>query len=272
MYEDHPISDALWSLKGFGNGFAYLGDIAGKLQWLASLAAPENWEYRHSPAVLGRPYPVLLNYLRYTFKRLSEENKISEGAKVACFNTGLVTALQEEIFAYLEPNEHKDQQPWFLAAFCPESDRHLLAFSKLPQRAQYFDDPSELLYDSRKSFRKDLTHIIDENRNRFPEPFRPDTETHRLRIALEGAIDHALKRVRQNYKTAVPQFYWPRGAGKGQLQLLLPLCMTSPSQVDLALTVSREGDVYLASTVLTLDMAYNNARLVARPDSDWLTP
>ena len=48
--------------------------------------------------------------------------------------------------------------------------------------------------------------------------------------------------------------------------------MTSPSQVDLALTVSREGDVYLASTVLTLDMAYNNARLVARPDSDWLTP
>ena len=252
--------------------FAYLGDWVGKLNWLASLASPENWEYRHTTPIPDRPYPLLLNYLKYTFKRLSEEKKIVKEAEVACFNTGLVTPLQEEIFAYLEPNEHEGREPWFLATFCQESDRRLLSFGTLPQRAQYFDDPSELLYDSRKSFRKNLTHIIDESRERFPDPYRSDSETHRLRIALEGAIDHALKRVRQNYKTAVPQFYWPRGAGKGQLQLLLPLCLTSPSQVDLALTVSRAKDVYLASTVLTLDMAYNNARQLARPDRDWLQP
>lgn len=29
---------------------------------------------------------------------------------------------------------------------------------------------------------------------------------------------------------------------------------------------------YRGHTVLTLDMAYTNARLVARPDSDWLLP
>jgi hypothetical protein len=254
------------------SAFAYPGDLAAKLKWLADLASPENWEYRHAAAVPDRPYPVLVNYLKYTFKRLSEEKKIVYAGEVACFNTGLVTPLQEEVFAFLEPNEIKDRQPWFLAAFCPESDRRLVAFSALPERAQYFDDPSDLLYDFRRSFRKNLTHIIEENKERFPEPYRSDSETHRLRIALEGAIDHALKRVRQNYKTAVPQFYWPRGTGRGQLQLLLPLCMTSPSQVDLALTVNREGDVYLASTVLTLDMAYNNARLIARPDSDWLAP
>jgi hypothetical protein len=106
----------------------------------------------------------------------------------------------------------------------------------------------------------------------FPEPYRSDHEPHRLRIALDGAIDHALKRVRHNYKTAVPQFYWPRGGGRGQLKLLLPLCLTTPTGVDVALTVQRHGEVYLASTVLTLEMAYNNARLIARPDSDWLTP
>lgn len=252
--------------------FAYLGDLPGKLRWLADLAAPEIWEYRHAPSTPDSSYPLLLNYLKYTFKRLSEEDKVLVEDRVACFNTGLVTSLQEEVFAYLVPNEHEEREPWFLVAFCPESDRRLLAFNPLPQRAQYFDDPSELLYDSRKPLRKDLNHIIEQNRERFPEPYRPDPETHRLRIALEGAIDHALKRVRQNYKTAVPQFYWPHGQGRGQLQLLLPLCMTSPSQVDLALTVSRQGDVYLASTVLTLDMAYNNARLIARPDSDWLSP
>src|SRR3990170_5517376 len=173
--------------------FAYLGDLPGKLKWLADLASPENWEYRHTPPQPDRPYPVLLNYLRYTFKRLREEDKIVEAGDVACFNTGLVTSLQEEVFAYLRPNEHEEREEWFLTAFCPESDRRLLAFSTLPERASYFDDPSELLYDSRKSFRKNLAHIIEENRERFPDPYRSDTETHRLRIALEGAIDHSLK-------------------------------------------------------------------------------
>jgi hypothetical protein len=37
------------------------------------------------------------------------------------------------------------------------------------------------------------------------------------------------------------------------MQLLLPLCLETP-------------------TCLTLDMAYNNARQLARPDTDWLQP
>ncbi|HII1671176.1 TPA: DUF3825 domain-containing protein [Salmonella enterica] len=32
------------------------------------------------------------------------------------------------------------------------------------------------------------------------------------------------------------------------------------------------NDFYRASTCLTLDMSYNNARLLARPDRDWLVP
>lgn len=257
--------------------YAYLGDIAPKIASLAALAAPEDWQYHHTVPDPSRPpptipHPALVNYLKYTFKRLREEGKVVEQNRSAAFNTGLVTSLYEEIFAILEPNEHAGREPWFLAAFLPESHRRLLAFDPLPVRAQYFDDPAELLYDFRRTLRKNLNHIIEEDRDRFPEPYRSDSEVHRLRIALEGAIDHALKRVRQNYKTAVPQFYWPRGGGAGQLQLLLPLCLTSPSQVDVALTVHHQGNVYLASTVLTLEMAYNNARLVARPDSDWLTP
>jgi hypothetical protein len=42
---------------------------------------------------------------------------------------------------------------------------------------------------------------------------------------------------------------------------------------DLALVVSSVEDrAYRGHTVLTLEMAYTNARLVARPDSDWLVP
>ena len=56
------------------------------------------------------------------------------------------------------------------------------------------------------------------------------------------------------------------------MQLLLPLCLLKPDVADLALVVARVGDAYHGSTVLTLDMAYNNARLLARPDSEWLVP
>jgi hypothetical protein len=48
--------------------------------------------------------------------------------------------------------------------------------------------------------------------------------------------------------------------------------MLDPERADLALVVARENEVYRASTVLTLDMAFNNARLIARPDREWLDP
>ena len=63
-----------------------------------------------------------------------------------------------------------------------------------------------------------------------------------------------------------PQYY------KGQVQLLLPLCFDNPQRADLALVVERHQTFYRATTCLTLDMAYNNARQLARPDRDWLQP
>ena len=31
-----------------------------------------------------------------------------------------------------------------------------------------------------------------------------------------------------------------------------------------------ESGAYIGQTILTMKMAYNNARLICRPDSDWL--
>ena len=57
------------------------------------------------------------------------------------------------------------------------------------------------------------------------------------------------------------------------MQLLLPLCLLQDGKADLALVVEKEKDgrAYRGNTVLTLDMAYSNARLLARPDPDWLS-
>ncbi len=53
---------------------------------------------------------------------------------------------------------------------------------------------------------------------------------------------------------------------------MLPLCLGKPNEASLAIVVEDMGAYYRAATCLTLSMAYNNARLLARPDRDWLKP
>lgn len=246
--------------------FAYVSALDERLAGLAELAERENWG---EPDSEDHERPVLHSYLQFTFIRVQDQGKIAvaPAKDKACFNTGLVTPNQEFLFAYFVPHTKPESGvQWFLKSFCRESDRCLADFDALPDMATYFDDPRDLLYDARCDLRVNYDHIIDEHRARFPEPYRSMTDSFQLQIAFKGAIDHALKRVRRNYKTAVPQFY------QGRLQLLLPISMTKPASADLALAVERHQDVYRAATCLTLDMAYNNARLLARPDTDWLRP
>ena len=196
-----------------------------------------------------------------------------DGKKYAAFNTGLLTPHYERIIGLFVEQDRQDRpQPWFLRGFFRESDYRLVVFKRLPERATYFDEPADLLYDPRLDFRPQYEHIVVGRLDRFPNHLQ--TDERRRTEALRQAIQHAVYRVEQNYKTAIPQFYWPsRGeSDPGKLQLLLPLCLEDVSRADLALSIEKVGEVYRAATVLTLDMAYNNARLIARPDKEWLEP
>jgi cold shock CspA family protein len=236
---------------------------------LAKMAMYEDWDYKNRDKG-DRKFPVLENYVVYTLARVLAEEKIkvaadSTGEEFACANTGLVTELQQDIFAYFARNKYKGEpQKWQLQDFIEESDRRLGIFADMPETANYFTNPAELIYDPKRDLRLDVGHIIEDNINRFPESLR--TNTFHLVNILEGAKEAALKRVQRNYKTAIPHFY------KGKLQLLLPLCLSHANKAELALVVDREGEVYVGATVLPLDDAYNNARLIARPDREWLEP
>lgn len=232
---------------------------------LAELAEPEEWDYQNTAAPHHRP--ILYNYIKYTYKRLSEEEKIeiSQDAEWTCFNAGLVTPNQEPIYALFDRNRIPERQPWHFDSWCRRGQREMVCFGQLPEMAEYFDDPGSLVYDTRRELRANIEHIIEENKDRFPSEFAT-IESYTLQTLLKGAIDNAQVRVRRNYKTAIPQHY------RGKVQLLLPLCISMASKADLALVVENHGSFYRASTCLTLDMAYNNARQLARPDKDWLQP
>lgn len=237
-----------------------------RLEELAKLAEDEDWAYRHTEN--QHDHPVLFNYLRYTYRRLAEENKVSvadDGQSIA-MNTGLVTDGQEPIFLYCTQNKLDGRsEPWHFTGWRRKGEHDLTRFSALPEMAHYFDDPGGLVLDVRKELRANVEHIIQDNKERFPAPYN-SMDSYQLQTFLKGAIDNAKERVRRNYKTAVPQYFW------GKVQILLPLCLSKPAVADLALVVEDHGSFYRASTCLTLDMAYNNARQLARPDRDWLQP
>ena len=95
----------------------------------------------------------------------------------------------------------------------------------------------------------------------------------RLTNDFKEALHTTLARVDWNYKTAIPVYY-PR---EQKMQLLLPLALENSEVVDAALLCNHRFDEtqgvnnYEGRTILTLAMAYDNARLIARPDSNWLT-
>lgn len=244
----------------------FIPHIDDRLNDLADLAEPEEWDYHRTPN--AQPKPILRNYLHYTYSRLAEEEKItvSDDGRFITFNLGLVTSNQEPIFALADHNHLPNAaQPWHFQEWCRRGQYEMTRFSQLPEMAHYFDDPKCLVLDSRKELRANIEHIITDNKVRFPAPYNT-MDNFALQTFLKGAIDNARERVRRNYKAAIPQYY------RGRVQLLLPLCITNPNTADLALVVDDHGGFYRASTCITLDMAYNNARQLARPDRDWLQP
>lgn len=98
-----------------------------------------------------------------------------------------------------------------------------------------------------------------------------------LSFLLDTWVDQSIRVVRKTYSLAVPQFYYSKNADghfKGTLQLLLPLYCGLDRPV-LALSIqSIVGPTgvreYLATTVLTLDMAFGNARLLTTPQVSWV--
>lgn len=94
--------------------------------------------------------------------------------------------------------------------------------------------------------------------------------TSRLETELSYALGRCEQRLRLDYRTLVPFYYPPMDS----ISFMLPLSFTpgDPMAVDVILVVSynRLQNRYEGHTILTKQMAYGNARLIAKPFENWL--
>ena len=290
--------------------FAWMGWWEDFLSDLAEIALPERWCFAHELGG-ERTHSILKSYVCNTYYRLMQEGKVcvSADGQFAAFNTGLVDRRFDDIYLCFEPQA--GEVPWRFVGFAATGNRALRkrvnsCFNPLPQTASYFSRIDDLLFDPDRELEVDYDHILVDNVGRLPlgflaselaanpkaaelvrriqalepseraEPLgrladliEADPRAFRsLRSAMEDAIGIARRRVRWNYKTAIPSYY-PRA---DQMSLLLPVCLMDDQRADVALVVElKDSGIYQGQTILTLEQAYTNARLVCRPDSDWLT-
>lgn len=252
---------------------AFLGrkeSLNKKLQYLASIAQPEHWDFESNNS---GSYPILFNYLNFTYDRVRAEKKIkiSVDNKAMCFNTGLQTIHGADIYAYFTEKRNcvdDDKQKWFLTAFTKDVDARMEKFDQLPEIADYFTNPSDFVFDKSLDISLDYDHIIDTNFTRFADIGLSDK--HIILALLENAVMVVKKRISRNYKIAIPQFYTDKSSGISKIQLLLPLCMRTQDKADLALVVDKTEHRYIGKTILTLKWAYMNSRRIVKPDVDWL--
>lgn len=239
------------------------GDYNKRIEELAGLAMPEKWSFREAT-----DNAILKNYLKYTFKRLRQQSKIVETDEYCLLNTGLFTEYYEPIYIYgeiYEPDD-PDAMDWKFCGFKTEYELGAIGIADYPERADYFQDPSLLVFDWHCKINVQYRHILEdeENRKRLPKNV---LENPRSLEMLKGVIDTAIRRIMANYKLAVPHCF------RNQIQLLIPLCFGASDKPDLALVLTKmPGGYYQAHTCLTMEMAYNNARLIAKPESNWLLP
>ena len=292
--------------------FAFLGSWSSFLSELADKAVAEEWDFRDSRR---RSYHILIQYIKYTFARLRQENKVcvSEDSQFAAFNTGLVDKHYDDIYACFGPNVPGSDTRWKFTGFCTAASRGLGKmlvnyFNPLPLPPRYFTKSEDLFFDLDKRLHTDFDHIIIDNIRRLPLHFLEDqfsdcpeakeicaeisgttdkyrrtalynelkeiiSDNSRLFIRIQNrikdSIELARKRVRWNYKTAIPS-YFPK---RDSMSLMLPLCLTEEETPDVALVVElTQSGNYQGQTILTIPQAYIDARLMCRITGDWLNP
>ena len=242
-----------------------------KLEMLARMAQPEKWTYKKIQDI--DPYRILRNYIQFTYNRLEEENKFitSPDGKYRCMNTGLLTVYNQEIVAIFAQNNMVDKQPWFFNGFFKETDKFFTTnFTALPPLADYSDNVKDLIYDNSLELNLRKEHIIDDNFDRFIDAGYANKEL--ISVLLDSAKITLEKKLKRNFKLALPFYYHNTETGERKIQLLAPLYFPG-APVRLALVLNKvqsdANEYYEGVTVLPVEWAYMNSRLIVKPDEEW---
>lgn len=241
--------------------------------------------FRNRHAFTG--VPKLRNYLNYTFVRLVElqnSDHASAGQYFReaadqnwiCFNTGLQNIHGADLIATFEKYAPKVGAPprivpdyVYKGCYTPSERMYREHFgTSVPELAWYSRSATDYVFDTGYHLDRDsFDHLFDRAKERAGLGTVNDEV---VRNYLRGALENLVPKIRRNYKVAIPVYY----VEEKRMQMLLPFAAANDSNDYSAFLVERDDSakVYRLKTIFDLDQAYFSARLITRPDRDWLNP
>lgn len=290
--------------------FAVIGSWDELLGALATMAAPERWNYPGEGVGKASRYGILREYLTVTFHRLLATDGvcIATDGSLAAFDTGLHTAFWQDIYACFAP--HRGDIPWQFSGFCTAGSgelgaRLVASLNPLPQPARYLERIGDVFPQPGRMVVLDTESLVMRQLGRLPRAFLQE------QVGTSSVASEALGRVLSNPGDARAQTELSR-AIKGDpgtyrrvgralddacdlalrrarasyrtvapafdpqtdsMRLLLPLCLVSDDKVDCALALAPQptGN-YQGTAILSLPRAYACSRVVGEEQPSWLQP
>eukprot|EP00485_Elphidium_margaritaceum_P006561 CAMPEP_0202689668 /NCGR_PEP_ID=MMETSP1385-20130828/4866_1 /ASSEMBLY_ACC=CAM_ASM_000861 /TAXON_ID=933848 /ORGANISM="Elphidium margaritaceum" /LENGTH=490 /DNA_ID=CAMNT_0049344831 /DNA_START=89 /DNA_END=1561 /DNA_ORIENTATION=+ len=268
-------------------------------QKLAQHICRENW---------GKTYALLYKYLDYIFRCQAFGHQIIEiqhtqiSKRYLCFNTGLQRRSDNlTLYGLFIPNNIANSQPWRVP-FGPIQNSFMtndellqklqkcnmaIVKEKVPVRTKFTSCLADLLYDASCKITANWEERLTLNKDRIYKvmgsiAFFDDNKKYMKTTELIDAFKEALSKTQRiaelNPRLAVAQGFVDTTNCKYRMELLLPVIIRFPSycgnhyKFALAIGKSKEKPtVYVVKSILTMDMAYANARLVGYVDSLWLS-
>lgn len=259
----------------YQEGISFLDEIANSI-------IPETWDYNSRKSQIH--HPILKSYLENTLNKLVMEsrngkpNKVvySSNWKTALFNSNLLDKYFHDVLIAGHVEFYSTGEPLIHNPKMVKGGITELGFDGAitPQPPQYFEDVNDVIFQTSWVVERDFStfeHIIDKRRNRFPMEHQGKASAV-LASMLDRAIDMAVILAKRNHNIVAPM-YRPQA---DIIQLLMPIYLdgiySEHPDFALILTPDKEHKIYKPETIIPLDPAYQNARLIAKPDESWLNP
>lgn len=288
QYRDQPLQNVFAHFYPVTERSSGLPDYEEPYKAIARATTDgyDAWEF-HQPRFKTKhtgAVPKLRNYLNYTFVRLvfleqaapGRHFRYSADQQWVCFNTGLQNSHAVDLMAIFQRykpkagSEQMARPDWvFKGCFASNDVQYRGHFgAQIPEIALYSNDSRDFVFNTSYHLDKDsFDHLFERAKERSGLSNASDEV---VRNYLRGAIENLVPKIRRNYKVAIPVYY----VEERRMQLLLPFVSASDANDVSCFLVDRDDthESYHLKTIFDLDQAYFSARLITRPDREWLDP
>lgn len=202
---------------------------------------------------------------------------LTEDKEKCVFNTGLIDEYNNDIYLLDLTNKQSTFLKKDILIVTSKAVLIMQGFNKedikeMPGTVKLYKDKSDLIFNGTLDDfdlvdNNRLYHIVEERRSRFPIEYK-NTPPDVLSDKVKNAIRNAIRISERDYRYIIPMY----NLKYDSIQYLIPFYLNKSidESPDLVIVVGRNNGFYCVCTILTTDIAYDNARLLCRLDGSWL--